>query len=75
MLFCNDYDSVRKEVLYNILIEVDVSTKQVRIIKMCLHKTYNNVQTAKYLFDELPIHMCLKQGGGLEYAIIKAQED
>jgi hypothetical protein len=33
------YDSVRREVLYNILIDFGVPMKLVRLIKMCLKKT------------------------------------
>ena len=34
--FKKAYDSVRREVLYNILIEFGIPVKQVRLIKMCL---------------------------------------
>jgi purine nucleoside phosphorylase len=37
--FKKAYDSVRREVLYNILIEFGVSMKVVRLIKMCLNGT------------------------------------
>jgi hypothetical protein len=37
------YDSMKREVLYNILIEFGVPTKLVRIIKMCLNETYSKV--------------------------------
>jgi hypothetical protein len=39
--FKKAYDSVRKEILYNILIEFGVPMKLVRLIKMCLTETYS----------------------------------
>jgi hypothetical protein len=36
-------DSVRKEVLYNILIEFGIPVKLVSLIKMCLNETYGKV--------------------------------
>jgi hypothetical protein len=40
--FKKAYDSVRREVLYNILIEFGVPMKLARLIKMCLNDTYGN---------------------------------
>jgi hypothetical protein len=37
------HDSVRREVLYSILIEFGVHMKLVRLIKMCLNETYNKL--------------------------------
>jgi hypothetical protein len=38
--FKKTYDSVRREVLYNIIREFAVPMKLVKLIKMCLNKTY-----------------------------------
>jgi hypothetical protein len=43
------YDSVRKEVLYSILIEFGVPMKLVGLIKMRLNQAYNNDRICKYL--------------------------
>jgi hypothetical protein len=48
--FKNAYDSVRSEVLYNILIEFGVP-----MIKMCLNETYSKGYIGKHLPDNLPI--------------------
>jgi hypothetical protein len=41
--FKEAYESVRREVLYNILIEFAVPTKLIRLIKMYLNETYTVV--------------------------------
>jgi hypothetical protein len=41
--FKKAYDSVRMEVLYNILTEIGIPMKLVRLIKMCLNETYSRV--------------------------------
>jgi hypothetical protein len=75
---------VRREVLYNILIEFRVPMKLVRLIKMCLNKTYSKVRIGKHLSDSFPIQNGLQQGGAptpllfnfsLECAIRKVQEN
>jgi hypothetical protein len=38
--FKKDYDSVRREVLYNILVEFGVPMELVRLIRMCLNEIY-----------------------------------
>ena len=41
--FKKAYDSVRREVLYNILIEFGIPMKLITLIKKCLNETYGTV--------------------------------
>ena len=63
--FKKAYDSVRREVLYNILIEFGIPKKLARLIKMCLTETYSRVRVGKNLSDMFPIRNVLKQGDAL----------
>jgi hypothetical protein len=70
------YDSVRREVLYNIMIQFVVPLKLVRLIKMCLNETCNKIRIGKHLSENFPIQNGLKQGDAfaLEYAIRKVRK-
>jgi hypothetical protein len=63
--FKKAYDSVRREALYNILIDFRIPMKLVRLIKMCLNETYSKVRIGKQLSDSFPIKNGLKQGDAL----------
>jgi len=56
------YDSVRREVLYNILIEFGIPLNLVRLLKMCLNETYGRVRVGKHLPNAFPLRNGLKQG-------------
>jgi hypothetical protein len=49
--FKKTYDSVRREVLYNILFGFGIPMKLVRLIKMGLTEIYSRVWVGKHLFD------------------------
>ena len=63
--FKKGYDSVRREVLYNILIEFGTPMELVRVIKMCLNETYSRVRIGKTLSVMVPTRNGLKQGDAL----------
>jgi hypothetical protein len=82
--FKNAYVSVKREVLYNILLEFGIPKKLVRLIKMYLNETYSKVCIGKLLSDKFPIQNSLKQVDTLsplffnfafEYATKKVQEN
>jgi hypothetical protein len=59
------YDSVRRKVLYNILIEFGKPMKLAGLIKMYFNKTHSKVCIGKHLSDMFPIQNGLKQGDAL----------
>jgi hypothetical protein len=82
--FKKAYDSVRRKVLYSILIEFGAPRKLAGLIQMCLNETYSKVHIGKYQSDKFPIQNGLKQGDALspflfnfalEYAIRRVQEN
>jgi hypothetical protein len=58
-------DSVKREVFYNILLEFGIPKKLVRLIKMCLNKTYSKIHVGRHLSHTFPIQNGLKQGDAL----------
>jgi hypothetical protein len=51
--FKKAYGSMRREVLYNNLIEFEIPMKLVRLIKMCVNETYRKVRIGKHLSHSL----------------------
>jgi hypothetical protein len=82
--FKKAYDLIKREVIYNILLELGIPKKLVRLINMCLNETYSKVRIGKLFFGKFPIQNGLKQGDALlplffnfalDYAIRKVQEN
>jgi hypothetical protein len=65
--FKKAYDSVRREVSYNILIDSGIPIELVRLIKMCQNETYSTVWVGRHLSDVFPVRN--------EYAIRRFQEN
>jgi hypothetical protein len=63
--FKKAYDSVRREVLYNILIEFGIPSELVGLNQMCLNENYSTVRIGKYQSDKFTVQKGLKQGDAL----------
>jgi len=64
------YDSFRREVFCNIHIELSVSKKLARLIKLCLNESNITVRVSKYLSDMFQIRNGLKQGHSLTLLLL-----
>jgi hypothetical protein len=53
--FKKAYDAVRREVVYNILIDTGIHMKLVRLTKICLTETYSRFRVGKNLTEMFPI--------------------
>jgi hypothetical protein len=65
MDFKKAYDTVRREVLYNIVIAFRIPRKIGGLIKMCLNETYSRVHIGKILSDKFTVQNGLKQRDAL----------
>jgi hypothetical protein len=63
--FKKAYVSVRRDALYNILIEFEIPRKLVGLNKICLNETYSRVRIGKNLSDKFSIEIDLKEGDAL----------
>jgi len=63
--FKNAYDSARREVSHNTLVEFGILVKLVRLIKMCLNETCSKVRVGKHSPEMFPVRNGLKQGDAL----------
>jgi hypothetical protein len=62
---------VRKEVLYNILIEFGVHMNLLKLLKLCHTETHRGVRVGKNFSDIFPTMKYLKQGNALLPLIFK----
>ena len=57
--------------MYNILTELGIPMKLVRLIKMCLNETYSRLRVCNHLSDIFPIKNGLKHGDALSPLFFK----
>jgi len=69
IVFKKAYDSVRREVLNNILIQIGIRMKLIRLIKTCLNESYSTVRVGKHLSEIFFIKNDLKQGDALSLVL------
>ncbi|PSN38677.1 hypothetical protein C0J52_08897 [Blattella germanica] len=63
--FKKAYDSIKRGMLYSILMNFGIAKKLVRLIGMCLNGTKSSVRVGKQVSDIFEIHNGLKQGDAL----------
>jgi hypothetical protein len=59
------YDWIKREALYNVLLEFGTPSKLVKLIKMYLYEFYSKVRIGKHLSDKFSTQNGLKQADAL----------
>jgi hypothetical protein len=61
----NANDSLRREILYDILFRFGIPVKIVRLIEMCLNETCTKIHVGKHWSDAFSVQNDVKQGDPL----------
>ena len=61
-----------REVLNNILIQIGIRMKMVRLIKTCLNETYSRVRVDEHQSDMFPVKNDLKQADALSLLLFNS---